>query len=266
MNVIDRAISQPPVQNVSVPHPQVIGPSDPGPRPAKSGLSGNLAPAINASTPGDPKSPMDHVKIIRRHSDPRVIELEHVPVPTPETCAAIAAHWNVLTGDTLATDAEIQALRKLDVEWIRLKDLQLAHHPGKARELFDAHKSEIVSQITDAAAEATNLSRVMNLAEFENDLAAKRKLIHAEVLKISDQAHQLVAPFYSRFVSACDAVAEAIEKEERAQCDLFCLPFSGSPVLLAVRKAALVAQDSHQHFYGNQPRRMVGFLPIPNLA
>jgi hypothetical protein len=231
--------------------PVIVTPSDGAPSETSSG---NLAPMINATVRGDPRSPMDHVKIIPR----RPPDLEHVPFPTLEQerifQSAVTARGFAVSSST------VRALEALEQPWRRLSTALGTYADSAARVEHQKHIASTTKKIA-AGEDSIEADEMWTLDQWKEDFFLRRAAIKAEMKVLEQEAAKLVLPIKLQYSEALLALADELEAPLVEQAGKFACPHHPTPVILMVRKASQVAADASRTPTG-RPKLMLGNLTL----
>ena len=218
---------------------------------------GNVAAAINATIPGDPRSPMDRVKIITRQRD----ALEGVGFPTEENVRLIGvalADYDLLS--QVASPSEIDAMLAAEKRWNNLNGAMPAFTHSAARKAHQEHVASLAVKLAEGNASVGD-DDAWNFEEFANDYQIKLAALKSEMHKIEVEAAAIAQPIRHRFFHAVNQLADILEGPGRSTAENFGVPYKPCNVVLMLRKAAAVAADPLTGTNG-RPLGMVNFLPI----
>lgn len=222
---------------------------------------GNIAPAVNAGAfgPGDPRSPMDHVRVITRQRD----ALEGVPFPTAESVRRVGvamADYGLI--EQVASPEEIAAMLSAEKRWTTLSETMPRFVHSAARKAHQDHVAALAVKLAAGDASAAD-DDAWNFEEFANDYQIKLAALKLEMRKVEVEAAAIAQPMRRRFFDSANQLADIIEGPGRSTAENFGLAYKPCPVTLMIRKSATVAADPNTGYNG-RPLGMVPFLAIAN--
>jgi hypothetical protein len=118
----------------------------------------------------------------------------------------------------IVTNAELEKLRQLQVEYDRVHEFFRVHLRDNAKVEFAKQKQQIALRCR--AGEAT-VENAWTLSDFQNDFETKRKSLKAELRKISAESYPIALEVCRRLGKAAAAIAPEIEAAERKHSDDF---------------------------------------------
>ena len=231
--------------------------SEPGPA-----TTGNLAPFINSTIPGDPRAPMDHVRLASPTPPPFD---RSAPPPTAERFELVAAEIQrpVLNLDIVPDiigKNELATLREMDKRWQNLNEVAAKFTGSAARVAHRAHLDMLTAKIAsgDSSVESDDS---WSFDDFASDFETKLRTCKGELRKIEMAAAGIARPIRLRFAHAVQQLADHLELGARDRAERFACPFTVPTEVAMLRRMAAELHDPNAATSG-KPGSMVSFIKL----
>ena len=232
--------------------------SEPGPA-----TTGNLAAFINANIPGDPRAPMDNVKLANptppawdRSAPPASAERFALTVTELERSGAVDVR---IVGDVISK-SELGTLRSLDAKWQNLNETANRFTGTAARQAHRLHLDELTRKISEGDASAAD-DDSWSYDDFASDFEVKLRTCKGELRRLEMQAAGIARPIRLRFASAVQQLADHLELGARDRADRFGCPFTVPTEVAMLRRMAAELHDPNAATSG-KPGSMVSFIKL----
>ena len=195
-------------------------------------------------------------KIVVKPPDPREA-LARVPQPSHATLQAIAKRIGFTAPDKI-----LAKLKSQDADFESMQIVIQNHcYDGAVRDARRL-KAEMEADLAEGHDNAHQImfgkipTRDELVEQYRPVLVAAKQRLRA----ISAEAFMTCRASFSEFAAAIDAFAGECEQAEREFADSLQVPYTPSPSLLMIRKAALTVADRAQHATGERPAALADFL------
>jgi len=230
MSFLREAVSPSPPQNMANERPM-------------DGEAGATARAINASTPGDPSSPMDNTRIIRR---PPANVLSNVSI-TPAQCVIFSQRLAEGVWYTGVPQSLRDAIAPKKARWDNVQNAILQNIPSPVR-AYNRHQQETAERI--AAGDPCDERDSWTVQDFAQDQEEKIRALKEKAREIEAEAWSLIEPELHRKAAAIDEMADHYESQERDRAESWGYSCVG-PWILGLRKFAQELRNGSRRGIGN---------------
>jgi hypothetical protein len=206
---------------------------------------GNIAAAVNSGAfgPPDPRSPMDHVKVLPKQP-PGL--LDGVPFPSQEQMRALDE--DLATEGYRAPKAALRALAELDVPYVRLQDA-IGKAARSQNAAWRAHVESIAARVA-AGDESVDLEDAYTRDEFASDARERLSAYKAELNKIAARAWAVAEPVLVAKAEFARARAGELEETAKLPFARFHAPYTPPSYVLLLLKYATTLSDGSRRNAG----------------